>query len=75
MHEAGGVLQRRQCVHDGGLRVDVDLDELGGVLGEVARLGHDDDDGFADVADVAVGQHPAGRPAGVRAHHRHPERV
>ena len=34
-------------------RVEVDLDELAGVLGDVAALGHDEGDRLADVAHVA----------------------
>ena len=44
-----------------GERVDVDLDELAGVLGDVAGLGDDEGDRLADEAHVAVGEH-AERP-------------
>ena len=51
---------------DGGDRVDLDLDEVAGVLGDVARLGHDEHDRLAGEADVAVGEHAEG-PALVAA--------
>ena len=50
----------------GGDRIDLDLDEVAGVLGDVARLGDDEGDRLAGEADVAVGQH-AERPAAVAA--------
>ena len=37
-------------------RLVVDLDELGGVARELARLGHDDGDGVADEADASDGE-------------------
>ena len=47
------VLERRARVDDDVERVVVDLDELGGVARELARLGDDRDDGLADVAHLA----------------------
>ena len=60
VHERG-VLGGALGVDDGGQRLVVDLDQLGRVLGEVARLGHDERDRVADEADVALGEGPEGR--------------
>lgn len=51
-----GVLE----VNHGRRRVDVDLDELGCVLGERPRLRDDDGDRVAHEPDVAVGERPFG---------------
>ena len=58
VHQRAARGQRRGRVHDRLIRFDVDADQLGGVLGQVPRLGHHDDDRLADEPDVAVGQHP-----------------
>ena len=47
------VLERLPRVHHDLERVVVDDDELGGVSGELARLGNDGRDGLADVAHLA----------------------
>ena len=52
MHEVLGVGRRRGEVDDRGLRVEVDLDQLAGVLGDVATRGDDERDRVADVAHV-----------------------
>ena len=75
VHEDVGVLDRREHVHHRRQRVDVDVDQLHGVLRDVARLGDDDRDGLAHVPDVTVGQHAARRVTRVRAHHGDPELV
>ena len=43
-------------VDDGGERVDLELDRLGGVAGLGQRLGDDGGDGVADVADLVLGE-------------------
>ena len=48
---------------DGRQHVDLDHDELGGVLRDVARLGDDEGHGLADEPDVALGEHPVHRGA------------
>ena len=49
--------QRGLGIDDGGQRFDVDRDQLGGIQGLVAALGHDHGDRLADMADLAHGQH------------------
>ena len=49
-----------------GDRLDLDLDEVAGVLGDVAGLGDDERDRLAGEAHVAVGEQPE-RPAAVAA--------
>ena len=50
------------------LRLDVHDDQLGGILGQVPRLGDHDGDRVTDIADVTVGEHlprgMVGGPAG-----------
>ena len=48
-------------------RLVVDLDQLGGVLGLLERLGDDQGHGVADVPDAALRQHRPGRLAAWRA--------
>ena len=48
---------RAQCllrVDDGGERIEIETDQLRGILGRVPALGHDDGDGLADVADLVM---------------------
>ena len=56
MHEFAAPVERVLDVDDRGERVEVELDELGGVLGDVRGLGDDDRDRLADEAHVAVGE-------------------
>ncbi len=56
VHQVLGVGDREVPVEDGRERVVVDLDELGGVLGEVAALGDDQHDRVAHEADVGIGE-------------------
>ena len=49
--------QRRLDIDDGRQRLDVDSDQLGGIQGLIAALGHDHRDRLADMADLAHGQH------------------
>ena len=49
--------QRGLDIDDGGQRLDVDRDQLGGIEGLIAALGHDHGDRLADMADLAHGQH------------------
>ena len=49
----GRVVLRRARVDDHVERLVLDLDEVGGVAGELARRGDDGDDRLADVADPA----------------------
>ncbi|UIJ63123.1 hypothetical protein LWP59_16555 [Amycolatopsis acidiphila] len=71
MHEVGvaagrvGVQHRRQ-------RLDVHLDELGGVFGQITRVRDDDRDRIADEPDIARGQAGAWCVGRVRACHRPP---
>ena len=68
MHEVLVVGRRDLGVDDGDERLVVDLDELAGVLGEVAVLGDDERDGVADEAHVVAGEEPQRRArAGVSA--------
>ena len=55
VHGSGAVGQRGVVADDGVDRVDLELDEVAGVLGDVARLGDDEHDRLAGEADVAVG--------------------
>ncbi len=74
--EVGDALEQRRggrvegrCRVDHGLeRLEVDLDQRGGVLGEVAVVGDDEGDGVADVADPPLAQ----RPPPHRLRHRCP---
>ena len=49
--------QRGLDIDDGRPRLDVDRDQLGGIQGLIAGLGHDHRDRLADMADLAHGQH------------------
>ena len=64
---SGRVPDRRRAGRDrirgrrhGGQRLVVDLDQLGGVLGLVERLGHHEGDRIADIAHPVAGQHGCG---------------
>ena len=63
MHGTGPVGQRGVVADDGIDGIDLDLDEVAGVLGDVARLGDDEGDRLAGEAHVAVGQNPERTPA------------
>ncbi len=65
--EHGGIAERGVETHDGGERLVVDEDELGGVGRCSVALGNDGDDRFADEARDGVGQH---RSFGRRREHR-----
>ena len=67
----------RAAVGDGWQRPIVDVDELGGILGQIACLGYDDRDRLAHVAHLVLGQHEGrdavGQPV-VAKPERHPLR-
>ena len=62
MDRPGAGRQRGVVADDGVERIDVQLDEVAGVLGDVPRLGDDEGHRLAGEADVALGQ-AAERPA------------
>ena len=69
-------LERGRVVDDRGERLDVELDELEGILRQCPSLGHDERVRIADVAHFVVGQHlvrPGGshRQHGGRTHRAH----
>ena len=66
MHEVGAVLRGRLHVQDRVLRLVVDVDELGGVLGLGRGAGHDDGDALTGERHPADGQHRALRRLLVR---------
>ena len=63
VHRTGPVGQRVVVADDGVERIDLDLDEVARVLGDVARLGDDERHRLAGEPDVAVGEHPERPPA------------
>src|SRR3954471_15457176 len=56
VHERGALLQRLLGVDDGVEQLVLDLDQVGGVLGDVARLSEHGDDALADVPDLVDGE-------------------
>ena len=64
VHRARPVRHGRVVADDRVHRIDLDLDQVAGVLGHVARLGDDEGDRLAREAHVSVGQHTE-RTAGV----------
>ena len=67
-----GSLLARGIVDERRQRLVVDLDDVGGILGQVAGLGHDERDWIADEADLALGERRAGRVRHLLADHREP---
>ena len=57
MERRGVALDRARRVEHDVERLDLQVDELGRVLGGVGVVGDDDGDRLADVADGAVGEH------------------
>ena len=72
VHPRAALGQRRGRVHHRVLRLDVHADQLGGILGQVPRLGHHHDDRLTDVPHVPVGQHPPGSRVGAPAGQHRP---
>ena len=70
MHERSAFVERVLDVDDRGLDLDVDLDELGRVLGDVAALGDDQHDRLADEPHVAVGERAQRRARHPQQHRR-----
>ena len=54
MDDRGARAQRRFGVNDGRERIEIETDQLRGILGRVPALGHDDGDGLADVTDLVM---------------------
>ena len=61
MHELGALFERLLRVSHAGQLLVVDLDEVGGVAGQIAVVGDDGGDRFALVADCVGGESPADR--------------
>ena len=71
VHEVSGVLGL-PVVDDRRERVVVDVDEVGGVLGDVTRVGHDEGDGIAGEAGLCLGERGPRRLRAVGSHRRVP---
>ena len=65
----------RRVVDDRGERVVLDVDEIGGVLGDVAIVGDDERDEIADEADLVLGERGARAVRDVLAGEREPRFV
>ena len=66
VHATGAIGQRVVVADDGVERIDLDLDEIARILGDVARLGDDERHRLPGEPDVAVGEDPE-RPSAVAA--------
>ena len=56
MQDRSAGLQRRLGIDDGRQRLEIDGDQLGRVFREIAAVGEDDRDRFADMTHLVVGQ-------------------
>ena len=56
MYRWRAVLKRFFAIRHNGQWIVIDLDQRGGILGDVARIGDDDGDGFAHMNHFAISQ-------------------
>ncbi len=56
MRERRARLEPLRAIGDRRQRLEIDLDQRGGVLGEIAAVGHHDRDRLADEADFVLGE-------------------